>query len=80
MPRPPVHAGDRPLNLFGVGSLEALVILLVAFLVLGPTRLISTAKGLGKMVRELRNATGQFTRMVEDDDDPDGPPPRDKPK
>ena len=60
------------MNLFGVGSLEIIIILLVAFLVLGPNQLVSMAKGLGKVVKELRNATGQFTRMVEDDD-------RDKP-
>jgi TatA/E family protein of Tat protein translocase len=59
-------------NLFGVGSLEIIIILLVAFLVLGPNQLVSMAKGLGKVVKELRNATGQFARMVEDDD-------RDKP-
>ena len=60
------------MNLFGVGSLEIVIILMVAFLVLGPSQLVSMAKGLGKVVRELRNATGQFASMVEDDD-------RDKP-
>ena len=55
------------MNLFGVGSLEIIVILLVAFLVLGPTQLLGMAKGLGKVMRELRNATGQFTRMLEEE-------------
>ena len=55
------------MNLFGVGSIEIIIILLVAFLVLGPTQLLSMAKGLGKVMRELRNATGQFTRMLEEE-------------
>ncbi|MEE8159966.1 MAG: twin-arginine translocase TatA/TatE family subunit [Dehalococcoidia bacterium] len=55
------------MNLFGVGSLEIIIILLVAFLVLGPNQLLGVAKGLGKVMRELRNATGQFTRMLEEE-------------
>ena len=55
------------MNLFGVGSLEIIIILLVAFLVLGPTQLLSMARGLGKVVGELRNAMGQFTRMIEEE-------------
>ena len=62
------------MNFFGVGGLEVVIVLLVAFLVLGPNQLVSMAKGLGKVVKELRNATGQFARMVEDDDDRDKPP------
>ena len=55
------------MNLFGVGSLEIIIILLVAFLVLGPNQLLGVAKGLGKVMRALRNATGQFTRMLEEE-------------
>lgn len=55
------------MNFFGVGSLEIIIILLVAFLVLGPNQLLGVAKGLGKVMRELRNATGQFTRMLEEE-------------
>jgi len=62
------------LNLFGVGSLEIIIILLVAFLVLGPNQLLGVAKGLGKVMRELRNATGQFTRMLEEEGQEEEPP------
>ena len=55
------------MNLFGVGSLEIIIILLVAFLVLGPNQLLVMAKGLGKVMGELRKATGQFTRMLEEE-------------
>ena len=64
------------MNLFGVGSLEVLVILLIGFLILGPTRLLGLAKGMGKMMGELRKVTSQIERMGEEidkaaqDDDP----------
>ena len=42
------------MNLMGVGLLEVLVIFLVAFLVLGPSRSISTARSAGKFLSTLR--------------------------
>lgn len=48
--------------------MELIVILLLAFIILGPRQLISVAKGLGRTISELRNAMNQFTRLVEDDD------------
>ena len=55
------------MNFFGVGGMELIVILLLAFIILGPRQLISVAKGLGRTISELRNAMNQFTRLVEDD-------------
>ena len=63
------------MNLFGMGSLEVLVILLVGFLVLGPSRLLGLAKGMGKITREFRNATSQITRIA--DEETDVIPPKD---
>ena len=63
------------MSFFGVGALEILIILMVAFIVLGPNRLIGVARGLGKTMREFRNATGQFSRILDEDPPPD--PPRD---
>ena len=56
------------MSFFGIGSLEIIIILVVAFLVLGPTRLVGVARGLGKIVRELRSATSQITRIMEEED------------
>lgn len=42
------------MNLMGVGLLEVLVIFLVAFLVLGPSRSISSARSAGKFLSALR--------------------------
>lgn len=57
------------MNFFGIGGMELIVILLLAFIILGPKQLITVAKGLGRTISELRNAMNQFTRLVEDDDD-----------
>ena len=42
------------MNILGVGSLEILVILVVAMLVLGPTRIVEYGRSLGRISRELR--------------------------
>ena len=43
------------MNLMGIGLLEMLVILLVAFLALGPSRSISMARTAGKVMNDLRS-------------------------
>ena len=42
------------MNLFGIGTLEILLILLVAFIILGPERMVDAAKILGKASKEVR--------------------------
>lgn len=49
--------------------MEIVIVALVAFLVLGPARLTGVAKGVGGIIRELRSATSQFTRIMEDEDE-----------
>jgi Sec-independent protein translocase protein TatA len=41
-------------NFFGIGTLELLVILLVAFVALGPGKTVEVARTIGKMAREAR--------------------------
>jgi sec-independent protein translocase protein TatA len=43
--------------MFGIGTPELLVILIVALVVLGPKRLPEVARALGKGLAELRKAT-----------------------
>jgi Sec-independent protein translocase protein TatA len=54
------------MNLFGIGPLELLVVLTVALVVLGPARLASTGRQLGKMARDLRRATQELPAYLEE--------------
>jgi sec-independent protein translocase protein TatA len=56
-------------NFFGIGGLELIIIFLIAFLVLGPTRLAGFAKNLGKTMNELKNATNQLATSLEEEEE-----------
>ena len=53
------------MDLFGVGMLEVLVILVIAIVVLGPVGAINTARSAGKMIGEVRRAMGDLSKAVE---------------
>ena len=50
------------MNFFGIGTLELLVILLVAFIALGPGKTVEVARTIGKMAREARRT---FTDIMD---------------
>lgn len=50
--------------MFNVGGGEIIVILLLALLVLGPDKLPSTAKKVGRFLHELRRMTSGFEQEV----------------
>lgn len=47
-----------------IGGLEIIMVLLVALIVLGPTKLPDAARQLGKFVTELRRISGGFQREL----------------
>ena len=53
------------MNFFGLGVMELFLVLLVALVVLGPSRTVNMAKGAGKMLGEVRRAMGDLSRAVE---------------
>ena len=57
------------MSFFGMGPLEIIIVLVVAFIFLGPERMIDAARLLGKAVREGRNLAGEIPRLVVEDDD-----------
>lgn len=61
--------------------MELVVILVIALLVLGPSRLPETARSIGRGMRELRDSLQGIGDDDVDDDDDDEPPadPRDDP-
>lgn len=48
-------------GIFGIGGNELLVILLLAAIVLGPERLVRTARELGKFIRNVKNYFSALT-------------------
>jgi len=50
--------------MFGIGSSELVVILIVAFLVLGPSHMPKIAKTLGKAMGEFRRVSTEFQRTL----------------
>ena len=63
------------MNILGMGSLEVLAVLLVAFIFLGPDRMVEAARFLGKMAREARRLTAELPEIVfdEEGDTPERP-------
>ena len=66
------------MDLFGIGAGELLMIFLVAFLVLGPRKVIDFGKSAGKMVRSVKKAstdlTSSLTRELEEENSHTPPP------
>ena len=52
------------MNIMGMGLMELAVVLLVAFLVLGPGRSIDMAKRTGKVLGDLRRTFGEVTDAI----------------
>lgn len=70
------------MNFFGIGTLELLVILAVAFIALGPGKTVELARTIGKMAREARrtftdimDAASVDERSDRRREDPAPPPP-----
>lgn len=63
------------MNFFGMGFAEILLILVVALIVLGPARMIETARTLGRYAREFQRATSEIPRMLSLEDEPSRRPP-----
>lgn len=53
-------------NVMGVGPMELFVVLLVAFLVLGPERMVSSARDVAKVVADLRQTFSSIPRTLDD--------------
>ncbi len=60
--------------MFGIGPGELVVIILVALVVLGPEKLPTAARVLGRLSAELRHLSTEFQRTLHADDVT--PPPR----
>ena len=52
------------MDFFGIGPIEALLILLIAYLVLGPARMVDMARSLSSFVREVRQTTSELPDLL----------------
>ena len=57
------------MSILGMGPLEIVVVALIAFIVLGPDRMVDAARFLGRMVGEGRRLASEMPRVVVEDDD-----------
>ena len=57
------------MGFFGMGPMEILLVLLIAFVFLGPERMVDAARLLGKAVREGRRLASELPQVVIEDDD-----------
>ncbi len=51
--------------MFGIGTSEILIILLIALLILGPKEIPKIAKTIGRGMRELERAKNEFRQTIE---------------
>jgi sec-independent protein translocase protein TatB len=49
------------MDIFGIGTNELIVLLLLAAIVLGPERLMRTAREMGKFIRNAKAYIGSFS-------------------
>lgn len=54
------------MDFLGIGSLEFLIVLIVALLVLGPVRVVQMARNAGKMIREFQRSASAITDAIDD--------------
>ncbi len=56
--------------MFGVGSSELIIILIIALLILGPKEIPKVARTIGKGMRELQRAKDELKKNIEFEDNP----------
>ncbi len=65
------------MNIFGIGPTELIFILVVALLVLGPSKMVEMARDMGRYVRDFQRFTSEVPKLLSlDDDQPPTPPER----
>ncbi len=52
------------MDFFGIGPFEVLLILLIAFIILGPKRLIEMSKKAGKVTSDLTRSVSELNEQV----------------
>ena len=53
------------MNIAGIGSMELIVIMMVALVVLGPNKVVAMARNLGKAIGSFQKATSELPHIIE---------------
>lgn len=61
------------MDILGIGPMELIMVLLVAMLVLGPSKSITMARSAGKIIGEVRRAMGDLSKAIEEEELASGP-------
>jgi len=64
---------------FGLGMPEVILVLAVVLILFGAKKLPELARGMGKGIKEFKNATREIQDDLEQALDDEPPPPRQKP-
>ena len=76
-----VHKGEKAqMDFLGIGPVEFILVLLVAFIFLGPTGITQVARSIGRFIREVRYITAYIPNALALDEPLDQPAPIDKDK
>ena len=59
------------MSFLGMGTLEVLIVLLVAFIFLGPERMVDAGRMLGKALGEVRRLTAELPDLTLDEESVD---------
>ena len=54
------------MNILGIGAFEVLVIFLIAFLILGPEKMIQFSKKFGNFVKKIRDEKEEFSSIIDE--------------
>lgn len=68
------------MDFLGIGPVEFILVLLVAFIFLGPTGITQVARSIGRFIREVRYITADIPNALALDEPLDQPAPIDKDK
>ena len=53
------------MNLFNIGSMELICVLLIALIILGPTKLVQFSKSIGKLLKSSRRRIHELQNSIE---------------
>ena len=56
------------MDFLGIGLLELLWIIVIALVVLGPSKTVNMARSAGRMLGQVRRAMGDLSRIVEEEE------------